>query len=943
MQRVFFSEMSNMIQEYYGEKDIVDMDTMERLPYRSESSNTSTSGYSTGPWNSPASGYSPAQSPTSALPAEFSTLNVISHSISQYEQQQPMVFTQPYNTTQLTQVSGAGNYDEFNGKMKYEARLEITEEPMEKFRFRYISEMHGTHGSLNGANSQRTPKTFPEVRLVDYKGPAIIRCSLFQANLESPHSHQLVIRKDDDDVCDPHDVKVGELGYYAKFANMGIIHTAKKFILGELLKKKRRRLIFELGGRELTTKEEQEIHKQTEKEAKDMNLNQVRLCYEAFRVEDNGTYVPIAAPVYSRLINNRKSAQTGDLRITRLSICTGSVLGNEDLILLVEKVSKKNIKVRFYEMNDDDGEIWEAFAQFRESDVHHQYAIVCKTPPYKDRDIDRSVEVFIELVRPSDDERSYPPVTFRYKPRDAVVSRKRKRTCSTTSSRSNSNLSSGDLPKTVHEQSKILTSAEMMEELERLLQDNDLKKKLSNYSDDMNLNDLIQTLDGGCIEKDGGGGSGIGEGSKIMHYKKKLIEKKTMDNYSYAPGINQPTSGTLSPYLQRISKIYLDVRNTKPIASETVKHSAAEQITKIFHEHLDSSDNGDSIMHEVVLADNNKSAMQLCHILTYFNIQNLLNALLNSNGQTALHYACLYNRAQYIRPLTTLGCRANLQDNQGNTPIHIAVREKYSKCLESFINANIVLQLNILNDDGFTPLHLAIRDNNYDMAIKMLRHDKTIAAVANSKDGSNALHMVVQQQHLPLVELILETQNKASILKAHNAAGYTSYDLAKQLAVGNKSGQEILNALQNYYKDEDMNSVINVMNEMIDETEEYDRKLVIKEEEATSSSTEDEDEENDDEPMLQTSEIKIEEPLDKSTVKMALNNADTFQKLSLLINKSDKWKILAQILDIECDFFKSAEGVLNWIKRHFDEIDFQLFSLALEELDKNLLDIIRTS
>ncbi|KAI9579778.1 hypothetical protein GQX74_000566 [Glossina fuscipes] len=321
------------------------------------------------------------------------------------------------------------------------------------------------------------------------------------------------------------------------------------------------------------------------------------------------------------------------------------------------------------------------------------------------------------------------------------------------------------------------------------------------------------------------------------------------------------------------------------------------------------------------------------------------------NGQTALHYACLYNRAQYIRPLITLGCRANLQDNQGNTSIHIAVREKYSKCLESFINANIILQLNILNDDGFTPLHLAIRDNNYEMAIKMLRHDRTIAAVANNKDGGNALHMVVQQQHLPLVEIILETQNKVSILKAQNAAGYTPYDLAKELSIGSKSGQEILNVLQNHYTDDEMSDLIsgsviaNAIKETVnDREEEYDRKLVIKEEEATSSSTDDDDDENDDEPMLlQTNEIKIEESLDKCTLKIALNNVNTFQKLSLIMNKGDKWKILARILDIEYDFFKSAEGVLNWLKRHLDDIDLQLFSLALDQLDKTLLDIIRTS
>ena len=89
-------------------------------------------------------------------------------------------------------------------------------------------------------------------------------------------------------------------------------------------------------------------------------------------MEDGNTWSRIAAPVYTNLINNRKSAQTGELRICRLSIVAGSVKGGDDLILLVEKVSKKNIKVRFYEVNDDDEVVWEAHAQFREADVHHQ-------------------------------------------------------------------------------------------------------------------------------------------------------------------------------------------------------------------------------------------------------------------------------------------------------------------------------------------------------------------------------------------------------------------------------------------------------------------------------------------------------------------------------------------------------------------------------------------
>jgi Rel/ankyrin family protein len=44
--------------------------------------------------------------------------------------------------------------------------LKIIEEPVEKFRFRYKSEMMGTHGSILGRNSDRNrKKTYPTVEV----------------------------------------------------------------------------------------------------------------------------------------------------------------------------------------------------------------------------------------------------------------------------------------------------------------------------------------------------------------------------------------------------------------------------------------------------------------------------------------------------------------------------------------------------------------------------------------------------------------------------------------------------------------------------------------------------------------------------------------------------------------------------------------------------------
>lgn len=84
-----------------------------------------------------------------------------------------------------------------------------------------------------------------------------------------------------------------------------------------------------------------------------------------------------------------------------------------------------NIKVRFYENSDSHESYWEDYAIFSETDVHHQYGIVLKTPPYKDQSIQTSVTVYIQLYRPSDQSQSE-PIEFKYKP-NLHPSRKRPR------------------------------------------------------------------------------------------------------------------------------------------------------------------------------------------------------------------------------------------------------------------------------------------------------------------------------------------------------------------------------------------------------------------------------------------------------------------------------------------------------------------------------------
>ncbi|XP_063702601.1 nuclear factor NF-kappa-B p110 subunit isoform X2 [Culicoides brevitarsis] len=277
--------------------------------------------------------------------------------------------------------------------------------PQNFFRFRYESEMHGTHGSLMGKDSSREIKTFPTVRLLGAEllpnnSTVRIRCTLAQAdrtNDEIPHSHKLVIKSGEQERYDPHFVEANfQNGYTVEFKGMGIIHTAKKDIIKELGAKLIRLKEFELE-RPLTDLERNiELTKVQKLNVKSMNLNQVCLCFEAFCYDVNfQKWIKICPGIYSEPINNIKSALTGELKICNYSTCVSPAAGDQEVYLLVEKVNRGDIKVRFF-----DNEGWQDFA--RVDTVHHQYAIVMRTPPYKLQTITSPVQVWFHLYRTKD-------------------------------------------------------------------------------------------------------------------------------------------------------------------------------------------------------------------------------------------------------------------------------------------------------------------------------------------------------------------------------------------------------------------------------------------------------------------------------------------------------------------------------------------------------------
>ncbi|KAL0972917.1 hypothetical protein UPYG_G00196390 [Umbra pygmaea] len=150
-------------------------------------------------------------------------------------------------------------------------------------------------------------------------------------------------------------------------------------------------------------------------------MNVVRLCFQCELEWEDGKK-DFLSPVVSNPIYDKKATTTSELKINRLNIVKGPCVGKTEIYMLCDKVQKDDIEIIFKRGS------WEARAEFAQTDVHRQIAIVFKTPPYQEQDVCEEVEVNVFLRRLSDHMNS-DPVSFTYQPQNSdpyEVKRKRK-------------------------------------------------------------------------------------------------------------------------------------------------------------------------------------------------------------------------------------------------------------------------------------------------------------------------------------------------------------------------------------------------------------------------------------------------------------------------------------------------------------------------------------
>lgn len=265
--------------------------------------------------------------------------------------------------------------------------VNIVEQPATKsFRFRYISE-NRLNGSIEGANTTSTNRSYPKIEISNYTGDAeiIISCVSDTKPFYS-HPHKLTSEKGG---CYQHRETITG-SKIIEYKDICILFTKKNDIVASLTERKKKNVDPLKAGWN---------HMQS---PQSINLDAVRLCFQVIFFNTNGKR---AFTILTDAIKNKK--KSGAPKIHEISSTKSCISGGEQIMLFCGKVQKDDIRVVFY----DESSNWKC--ELTAIKVHHQYGISFRTPPFNDIGVYAKKLVLLKLYRPSDQESS-DSISFEY-------------------------------------------------------------------------------------------------------------------------------------------------------------------------------------------------------------------------------------------------------------------------------------------------------------------------------------------------------------------------------------------------------------------------------------------------------------------------------------------------------------------------------------------------
>ena len=324
------------------------------------------------------------------------------------------------------------------------AKVYISEQPKSQgYRFRYECEGY-THGGIPGEYSERGRKTHPTLMFNGYEGRVVVVGFLLGDEGRYQHANSLVGR----DVYHGIMVRYGVVSASSpkmELSNISIQHCKKKLIAQSAeTQLEMRKLVEKMGVDALRTAlssgnmngsgSESALEELMKKQLSEEDYKEIKLAQEkSSSGPQNLSAVKLSLIIYthhrardqfaevSRLttdtIYDSQSVHSSSPRICRMNANKGFPEGGKEILILCEKIQKADIQVIFSAERDsvDNETGWYRTLDVTSNDVHHQYAVTIKTPPYIDMNIKNTETVYIRLRRMSDSLYSN-AVEFSYEP-----------------------------------------------------------------------------------------------------------------------------------------------------------------------------------------------------------------------------------------------------------------------------------------------------------------------------------------------------------------------------------------------------------------------------------------------------------------------------------------------------------------------------------------------
>ncbi|XP_033097859.1 E3 ubiquitin-protein ligase MIB2-like [Anneissia japonica] len=151
--------------------------------------------------------------------------------------------------------------------------------------------------------------------------------------------------------------------------------------------------------------------------------------------------------------------------------------------------------------------------------------------------------------------------------------------------------------------------------------------------------------------------------------------------------------------------------------------------------------------------------------------------LRDSDGDSALLCAAHGNKPEVIRYLLSCGANPNLVNNRLQTGIYIAAGKGYHECVAVFLLEQFQCNPNMQDADGDTPLHMAI-NKDYEKTQELLINSPKIDFTISNFRGFNALHHAALRGSAKAVEMIVEQPAGKRLVDQKKKDGFTALHVA---------------------------------------------------------------------------------------------------------------------------------------------------------------------